>query len=110
MDQVCVFLVLAILFQVVVAERIASEYFTAFINVSYYDHKRGVYHTERTETGRYSSHSSKEVQGLVVELISNHTNPNDNETHVIDRSGTLFLLLLLKIAMQIGLFTQFVRF
>ena len=96
MDQVCVFLVLAILFQVVVAERIASEYFTAFINVSYYDHKRGVYHTERTETGRYSSHSSKEVQGLVVELISNHTNPNDNETHVIDRSGTLFCCYFLK--------------
>lgn len=73
--------------QVVLSERIASEYFTAFINVSYYDHKRGIFHTERTETGRYSSTSSQEVSGLVVELISNHTNTEDNSTHVTDRSG-----------------------
>ena len=89
-----------ILIQVVLTEeRITSEYFTAFINISYYDHDRGVLHTERTETGRFSSNPAKEVSGVIVELLSNITNPSDNATHIIDRSGKgiVFFVLFFKI-------------
>jgi len=72
---------------VLTEERITSEYFTAFINISYYDHNHGVLHTERTETGRFSSNPAKEVSGVIVELLSNITNPSDNATHIIDRSA-----------------------
>ena len=30
-----------------------TEYYTAFLNISFFDKNRGVYHTEKTETGRY---------------------------------------------------------
>ena len=84
---------------VLTEERITSEYFTAFINISYYDHDRGVLHTERTETGRFSSNPAKEVSGVIVELLSNITNPSDNATHIIDRSGKgiVFFVLFFKI-------------
>ena len=84
---------IVIFFRVVLTERITSEYFTAFINVSYVDHNRGIFHTERTETGRFSSNSAQEVAGLVVELISNVTHPDDNTTYITDRSGRLIILL-----------------
>ena len=80
-------LILVSFFQVVLMERITSEYFTSFINVSYYDHHRGIFHTERTETGRFSSNSAQEVSGLIVELISNITNSIDSSTNINDRSG-----------------------
>ena len=89
-------LILVSFFEVVLMERITSEYFTSFINVSYYDHHRGIFHTERTETGRFSSNSAQEVSGLIVELISNITNSIDNSTHMNDRSGKFKNSLLMK--------------
>ena len=41
-----IFVMISSMIQVVLTEeRITSEYFTAFINISYYDHTRGVLHT-----------------------------------------------------------------
>ena len=96
----CLIFVMILIQVVLTEERITSEYFTAFINISYYDHTRGVLHTERTETGRFSSNPAKEVSGVIVELLSNITNPSDNTTHIIDRSGKclpIYLFLISKI-------------
>ena len=48
-----------------------TEYYTAFLNISYFDKNRGVYHTEKTETGRYSTNIPKDFFGTVVPLVSN---------------------------------------
>jgi len=48
-----------------------TEYYTAFLNISYFDKNRGVYHTEKTETGRYSTNVPKDFYGTVVPLVSN---------------------------------------
>lgn len=50
-----------------------TEYYTAFLNISYFDKNRGVYHTEKTETGRYSTTAHKNFHGAVVPLMSNWT-------------------------------------
>jgi len=50
-----------------------TEYYTAFLNISYFDKNRGVYHTEKTETGRYSTNIPKDFYGTVVPLVSNFT-------------------------------------
>ena len=50
-----------------------TEYYTAFLNISYFDKNRGVYHTEKTETGRYSTNIPKDFFGTVVPLVSNFT-------------------------------------
>jgi len=50
-----------------------SEYYTAFLNISYFDKNRGVFHTEKTETGRYSTSTPNDFWGTVVPLISNLT-------------------------------------
>jgi len=50
-----------------------TEYYTAFLNISYFDKNRGVYHTEKTETGRYSTNVPKDFYGTVVPLVSNFT-------------------------------------
>lgn len=50
-----------------------TEYYTAFLNISYFDKNRGVYHTEKTETGRYSTSFPKDFFGTVVPLLSNFT-------------------------------------
>jgi hypothetical protein len=76
-------------------EKVTSEYYTAFLNISFLDETRGVLHTERTETGRFSSSSVKEVAGIVVELVSNLTETiiegSDNQVdHVLDYSGNIF--------------------
>ena len=49
------------------------EYFTAFLNISYFDKTRGVFHTEKTETGRFSTNFPKDFHGVVVPLMSNFT-------------------------------------
>ena len=50
-----------------------TEYYTAFLNISYFDKNRGVYHTEKTETGRFSTNIPKDFFGTVVPLVSNFT-------------------------------------
>jgi len=50
-----------------------TEYYTAFLNISFFDKNRGVYHTEKTETGRYSTNVPKDFYGTVVPLVSNFT-------------------------------------
>ncbi len=68
--------------------QVTSEYYTAFLNISYLDKERGVIHTERTETGRFSSSGSfKEVAGLAVELVANVTVDDDGEDQGGDPSG-----------------------
>ena len=55
---------------------VGREYWTAFINISYlvYTHndssKPDTYHTEDSETGRYSTSFNRDVQGIAVEMIS----------------------------------------
>lgn len=56
-----------------------SSYWTAYLNISYVDKDRQVWHTERTETGRFSSSGAKEAAGVAVEI----TSEDDPE----DRSG-----------------------
>ena len=56
------------------------EYFTAFLNISYFDMDRGIFHTEKTETGRFSTNFPKEFHGVVVPLVSNITTSADNKT------------------------------
>ena len=54
--------------------QIASTYWTAFINISYVHYannsSRPVFHTDRTETGRYGTASNRDVRGVAVEMIS----------------------------------------
>ena len=45
-------------------------YRTAYLNISYVDTDRNVWHTERTETGRFSKEGIREVAGIAVEIIS----------------------------------------
>ena len=60
--------------EVVGAEiKVTSEYYTAFLNISYVNKEGSKFVTERTETGRFSSGSVKEVAGVAVELVANVT-------------------------------------
>ena len=52
-----------------------SQYWTAFLNISYVDSGRQVWHTERSETGRFGSNGVKEATGIAVEIISSVQNP-----------------------------------
>jgi len=73
-------------------ERISyvTTYWTAFINTSYVlqNNQTSVpmYHTDRSETGRYSTASNRDVHGVAVEMVSKSakqklSNDNsDNET------------------------------
>ena len=51
-----------------------SQYWTAFLNISYVDSGRQVWHTERSETGRFGSNGVKEAAGVAVEIISSVQN------------------------------------
>lgn len=62
-------------------EKGVTEYYTAYLNISYFDKSRGVFHTERTETARYSTNKPTDFYGVVVPLISNFTViSKDNES------------------------------
>ena len=60
-----------------------TEYYTAFLNISYFDKERGVFHTEKTETGRFSTNAPKDFKGVVVTLISNFTNVGNKTDETI---------------------------
>lgn len=47
-----------------------SEYWKAFLNVSYMDPKLRVWRTAREETGRYSHGNTDDVTGIAVEIVS----------------------------------------
>lgn len=47
---------------------ITTDYWTAFINVTFVDTKNSIKHTESTETGRYSTDIVRAVRGIAVEL------------------------------------------
>ncbi len=61
--------------------RFVSQFWTAYLNISYADEDRKVWHTERTETARYSAAGpvAKEAGGLAVVLTA--------EGDVEDNSG-----------------------
>ena len=52
----------------------SSQYWTAFLNISYADQANNVWHTERTETGRFSSSGVREASGVAVEMLSSILN------------------------------------
>lgn len=58
-----------------------SQYWTAFLNISYVDSGRQVWHTERSETGRFGSNGVKEATGVAVEIISSVQNPKLRSPH-----------------------------
>ena len=66
-----------------------SQYWTAFLNISYVDSGRQVWHTERSETGRFGSNGVKEAAGVAVEIISSVQNPKLRK----ERYSWVFMLL-----------------
>ena len=52
-----------------------NDYYTCFINVSYVIKERGVFHTERTETGRFSTGRVGLAAGMavVIQSVGNDT-------------------------------------
>ena len=80
-----------------------AQYWTAFLNISYVDSERQVWHTERSETGRFGSNGVREAAGVAVEVISSvrgpkrggapqslngHTEPEfSDDDDGLDRSG-----------------------
>ena len=51
--------------------RSGTPYWTAFLNISYVDTVRKVWHTERTETGRFSGGGAvREATGVAAEIVS----------------------------------------
>ena len=56
-----------------------SQYWTAFLNISYVDPGRQVWHTERSETGRFGSSGVKEAAGVAVEVLSSVQNPKSRK-------------------------------
>ena len=59
-----------------------QNYWTAFINISYVHYKpndtRPLYHTDKSETGRYSTSNVKDVIGVVVEMTSRKSKQGGN--------------------------------
>lgn len=67
----------------------SSDYWKAFLNISYYNPEKKVWHTDRSETGRYSNIGDpKEVEGVVVEMKSYNPLASSNSSGVI-REDTL---------------------
>ena len=64
---------------VIQRNKVITDYFTAFLNITYFDQDRGVFHTERTETGRFSTNTPKDFSGKVV-IITNQKESNESET------------------------------
>ena len=58
--------------------KVITDYYTAFLNITYFDEDRGVFHTERTETGRFSTNTPKDFSGQVV-IIANVKDSNESE-------------------------------
>ena len=59
-----------------------TDYWTAFINISYIDktnESSPVYHTAHSETGRYSAGIAKDVRGIAVKMISESDLQGDPE-------------------------------
>ena len=52
-----------------------TQYWTAFLNISYLDSERQVWYTERSETGRFGSNSVREAAGVAVEVMSSVRSP-----------------------------------
>ena len=52
-----------------------TQYWTAFLNISYVDSGRQVWHTERSETGRFGSNGVREAAGVAVEIMSSVRDP-----------------------------------
>ncbi len=65
----------------------SSQYWTAYLNVSYTDSDRNVWHTERTETGRFGSGGPKPGRGVAVELLSATVRGDVASGDGYDRSG-----------------------
>ena len=67
--------------------KVITDYYTAFLNITYFDGDRGVFHTERTETGRFSTNIPKDFSGQVV-IMANKRDTNESEaiyTGMIDK-------------------------
>eukprot|EP00093_Oithona_nana_P001479 01479.XXX_2201_3897_1 [CDS] Oithona nana genome sequencing. len=58
--------------------KVITDYYTAFLNITYFDGDRGVFHTERTETGRFSTNIPKDFSGQVV-IMANKRDTNESE-------------------------------
>ena len=58
--------------------KVITDYYTAFLNITYFDGDRGVFHTERTETGRFSTNVPKDFSGQVV-ILANQRETNESE-------------------------------
>ena len=58
--------------------KVITDYYTAFLNITYFDGDRGVFHTERTETGRFSTNVPKDFSGQVV-ILANQRDTNESE-------------------------------
>ena len=58
--------------------KVITDYYTAFLNITYFDGDRGVFHTERTETGRFSTNVPKDFSGQVV-ILANQKDTNESE-------------------------------
>ena len=62
-----------------------TDYWTAFINISYIDktnESSPVYHTAHSETGRYSAGIAKDVRGIAVKMISESDLQGDPENKI----------------------------
>ena len=67
-----------------------SQYWTAFLNISYVDPERQVWHTERSETGRFGSSGVKEAAGVAVEVLSSVQNSKSrNERNIYAGQGIM---------------------
>ena len=66
--------------------KVITDYYTAFLNITYFDGDRGVFHTERTETGRFSTNVPKDFSGQVV-ILANQKDTNESEAIY---TGTIF--------------------
>ena len=57
-------------------------YWTAFINISYVhittNGSKRMYHTDNSETGRYSTSLPIDVRGLAIKLVSENSNQSNN--------------------------------
>ena len=75
--------------------RAQQKYFTAFVNLSYvhYDknNSRPNYHTDHSETGRYSTADHSDVHGVAIQMISKRSeltsSSNDSEPSDSDITG-----------------------
>ena len=73
-----------------------TDYWTAFINISYIDktnESSPVYHTAHSETGRYSAGIAKDVRGIAVKMISESDlgdpeNKSQNSANLQDKDIT----------------------